>query len=381
MERSIVTEHLDQFPDEQGDGDNRVLSIRRDEVLLFEHPTLKGIKLLEHTPLEVVHFPLEFSPQQFSPPRGVYESDFLRVEWQQMNSFRQPFYHRNADVDELSYQVCGERTLMTEYGTVELRPGDFSRIPVRVAHDNFGRQGIHLLFYIPAPVRECVKVNRTAGPKIPPFDGWQAATVTEVMTNCLGGPHCDIAAAKADENLLLKHAETIRDDEYIRVLRSDGTDENGVTAAPGQSVLVAGHSSPGPLWLYKSADVWIGSTRTKPKAEDHVKNGNGAGAGNEDGIVYRRHSRVEEIQCQITGSRTLITQRGIVQLHPGDFVNIPVGVAFTDHVDGDAASNGESHHISILTRHPCPPKAQVVRQASPATWDAVMEIRNGRKDV
>ncbi|KAL2424488.1 hypothetical protein ABEF95_011026 [Exophiala dermatitidis] len=363
MARSIITEHLDKFPyAEDKEASHPILSIRRDEALLFEHPTLKGIKLLDHRPLEVVHFPLEFSPQQFAPPRGIYESDFLRVEWQQMNSFRQPFYHRNADVDELSYQVCGERTLMTEYGTVELRPGDFSRIPVRVAHDNFGRQGIHLLFYIPAPVQECVKVNRTAEYKIPPFDGWQAATVTEVMTNCLGGPECDIAAAKADEMLLLKHSETIGERDYINVLRSDGADSDTDT------------SDHGPLWLYKSADVWIGSTRTKRPKGDHV-NGNGVGNGNGSGQVYRRHSRVEEIQCQITGSRTLITQRGIVQLNPGDFVNIPVGVAFTDHVDGGE----ESHHISILTRHPCPPKAQVVRQASPATWEAVMGIRNGQK--
>lgn len=255
--------------------------------------------MLEHTPLEAVPFPVTFAPQHFAPPRGVYESDFPRVEWQQMNSFRQSFYHRNANVDELSYQVCGERTLMTEHGTVELRPGDLSRIPVRVAHDDFGRQDIHLLLYIPAPVQDCIRTCRTAKLKMPPFPGWQAATVvTEVMTNCLGGPECDIAATKADETLLLQHAEAIGEDEFIKVLRSDdGTNNDGVIR--GQS------SQRGPLWLYKSADVWIGSTRTKPTwlnkkpgADEQANNGNGVGNGQTSSsasIVYRRHSRVEEI--------------------------------------------------------------------------------------
>ncbi len=62
-------------------------------------------------PLSVVHYPQEYREVSFAPPRGVYENDEIRVEWQTMNS-RQPFYHRNCGVDEISYQSAGERTLM-----------------------------------------------------------------------------------------------------------------------------------------------------------------------------------------------------------------------------------------------------------------------------
>lgn len=120
----IVTELLDAYP-----LDEDVLEIKRDEELLLTKPEMKFAKLTDYKPLQVIHFPTEYVAQAFAPPRGVYESDHLRVEWQQMKG-RQPFYHRNADVDELSYQVSGPRTTMTEYGTVEMRPGLFSRIPV-----------------------------------------------------------------------------------------------------------------------------------------------------------------------------------------------------------------------------------------------------------
>jgi len=53
----------------------------------------------------VVHFPVEYRQQPFAPPRGVYENDKLRVEWQTMDN-RQPFYTANCDVDEISYQIA-----------------------------------------------------------------------------------------------------------------------------------------------------------------------------------------------------------------------------------------------------------------------------------
>ncbi|KAJ9654510.1 hypothetical protein H2198_006453 [Neophaeococcomyces mojaviensis] len=324
----IVTEVLDALPI-----DESVLEIRRDEALLLTRPQLKNIKLLDHGPIAAVHFPTEYIPQKFSPPRGIYESDHLRLEWQQMN-FRQPFYHRNADVDELSYQVCGDRTLMTEYGSVELCPGDFSRIPVGVAHDNYGREEIHLLFYIPAPVSEVVPPVKTAEMLVPPFETWTPQSVAEVMTECLGGPECDIAVSMADEELLLRHAQSVDRNKYIRVLKATGRD--------------------GELeWLYKSKHVWIGTTEVQTCSGD----------------VYRRHRRADEIQCQIKGKRTLVTQRGIVELEPGDFVSIPNGVAFTDIV------HGSSTHISVLTHYSALPKAPIVKEAALADWKTVQGLK------
>ncbi len=327
----VVVEHLDAFPIE----DSPPRKIQRDERLLLSKPQAGPVKLLQHDLLGAVHFPVEFIPAKFSPPRGIYECDHIRLEWQQMANFRQPFYHRNADVDEMSYQVVGERTLMTEHGTVELRPGDYSRIPVGVAHDNFGRNEIHLLFYVPAPVIECGPVAKKARFITPPYEGWESKVLPEVMTECLGAPHCDISASQVDETLLLSYAKDADDDKLISVLQSS-------PSCKGETE-----------WKYKSKHVWIGHTELN-RSTGPPK--------------YRRHRRADEIQCQITGRRTLITQRGIISLDPGDFINIPNGVAFTEHV----ADN--STHITVLTYHHVEPKAEIVKTATPTTEEVRNEV-------
>lgn len=331
----IVTELLDAYP-----LDEDVLEIKRDEELLLTKPEMKFAKLTDYKPLQVIHFPTEYVAQAFAPPRGVYESDHLRVEWQQMKG-RQPFYHRNADVDELSYQVSGPRTTMTEYGTVEMRPGLFSRIPVGVAHDNYGREAVHLLFYIPAPVLEVVPVYKRGEYLSEPFEGWKSRNIEELMTNCLGGPgpDCDIALSYTDEALLLEKAKGLEESKRLPIVKPSGR-ANGETE-----------------WLYKSKHVWLGFTR-------HIS------GSQKDATVYRRHRRAEEIQAQVKGKRTIISQRGILQLEPGDFVNLPFGVAFTE-VAGE-----ESEHITILTFNVTPPKAEVAREAEPVSWSAVQALRN-----
>ena len=311
----IVQEVIDTFP---FTGAPRVLQ-RREELLLA--PPLRGpVKLWQdQSPLQAVHFAQEYTAQKFAPPRGVYESDHLRVEWQTMDN-RQPFYHRNCDVDELSYQIAGERTLVTEMGTVELRPGEFSRIPRGVAHDNYGRQQSHLLFYIPAPVEELQTPARSSELAIPPFPGWEPATLNELVTECLGGPEHDVAISPIDERLLLEQAagETAR----IQVLRAD-PDASGTT------------------WLYRSAQVMIGLTRLPGS----------------DGREYRRHLDVDEVQYQISGRRTLVTQRGVLSLEPGDFVRIPVGVAFT------SVSTEASQHVTLVSALAIPQFAAASKKA------------------
>jgi len=76
---------------------------------------------------------------------------------------------------------------MTELGTVELLPGDLVRIPVGVAHDNYGRKASHILWYFPAPIEEVGAVTRRSEVLIPPFAGWQAATVNEVQVMSSAG--------------------------------------------------------------------------------------------------------------------------------------------------------------------------------------------------
>ncbi|MFC9424324.1 hypothetical protein [Streptomyces sp. NPDC056987] len=245
-------------------------TIERDEHLLLSppHPNPFPVKLWsDQESLTVVHFPQEYEAMPFAPPRGIYESAQARVEWQTMDN-RQPFYHRNCDVDEISYQIAGERTLMTELGTVEHRPGEFSRLPRGVAHDNYGRRESHLLFYTPAPVNEERAASRTSEAVFPPFPGWQPGQVNEAVTQCMGMPGHDIGVFPVDELKLLEqvHAEK----ERLQVLGGSG--ESGMTC------------------LYRSSTFRLGTVRRTAS----------------DQRVYRRTLDADEIQYQVSGRRTLV---------------------------------------------------------------------------
>ncbi|WP_328902830.1 hypothetical protein OHR86_25610 [Streptomyces sp. NBC_00441] len=299
-------------------------TIERDEeqLLAAPHPNPFPVKLWrDHDPLTVVHMPQEYTAQPFAPPRGIYENDQVRIEWQTMDN-RQPFYHRNCDVDEISYQIAGERTLMTELGVVEHRPGEFSRLPRGVAHDNYGRRESHLLFYTPAPAVEEREAVRRSEPVFPAFEGWEPGALNEAVTQCLGTPGHDITVFPIDERRLLEQVYT--EEDRLQVLRGSG---NGVT------------------WLYRSACFRLASVRLSAV----------------DGRVYRRTLDADEIQYQISGRRTLVSQRGIVDLGPGDFVRIPLGVAHT------SISAADSEYIALYSDRELPQIAATAKTAEPYT--------------
>jgi uncharacterized cupin superfamily protein len=324
-----VHEHFETFP---FDAPPRVFE-RQEELLLSEPlmPPDGRKRWRDHPEIQVVHFPPHYIDQPFAHPRGVYESDFMRLEWQTMNN-RQPFYHRNCDVDEMSYQVTGVRTLMTDLGSVDLVPGDFSRLPVGVAHDNFGREDIHILFYVPAPVTEAHPEYRTSEVVIPPFEGWEPVITNELITECLAGPGHDVVMAPTDELTLLEHAK--EEQERLRILKPDDT-------------------APGTTWLYKSSHVFIGRTF----------------AASSDGRVYRRVRNADEIQYQLSGQRTLVTQRGTVLLEPGDFVRVPVGIAFT------SIHHEPSAHLTVVSARELPQVAETTKTAEQVPADEIERLR------
>ncbi|WP_019631000.1 hypothetical protein [Actinomadura atramentaria] len=304
-------------------------ALRREELLLAQPLPSPKRPPREYRPIEVVHFPPHFVPQGFEPPKGIFESDHLRIERQTMAGFRQPFYHRNCDVDELSYQVFGTRHLVTEWGTVELAAGDFSRIPVTVAHDNFAHDDIHILFYVPEPVEECVPATRTSELRVPPYPGWEVSTRNLMTTECLGGPETDTVMTQVDERLLLDQAKL--EDGRITVLHPD---------------------SPASV-LYRSAQVRI---------EHHSVE-------RSDGRVYRMHRDADDIQYQISGRRTLVTQLGTVQLEPGDFVRVPVSVSFTSIV------TEPSEHLTVVSALAVPQVAAATRTGERAIVEELDELR------
>ncbi|MGN8027219.1 hypothetical protein [Microbacterium sp. 22242] len=295
-----IEEHWSTFP-----YDKAPRVIRRDEEGILTKPELRFKPILDHQRIQVIHFPATFEPTEFAIPRPVYESHYLRIEWQTMPGSRQPFYHRNTDVDELSFQVDGTRSLITELGLATLRPGDYTRLPVGITHDNYSPDDIHVLFYFPAPVTELIGSHRQSEIVIPP-QSWEASNRPELVTECLGGPEHDITLSELHEdNIWNRVHET---DERLEILRVD-EDAQGTT------------------WLYGSDELLIGQSDLR----------------DDKGLVYLRNHNAEEMQYQISGERLLVTQRGMVRLVPGDFVRIPLGVAYTNIV------KGASKHIRVCS--------------------------------
>ena len=306
-------------------------TVRRRESLLLAAPVAGFLSTWrDPSPIELVHFDSTYVPQEFSPPKGVYESEYVRVERQTMNN-RQSFYHRNMDCDEMSYQVWGGRTLMTELGTVELAEGDFSQIPVGVAHDNWGREEVHLLFYIPAGVEPQLAPAKSSELLIPPYEGWEPTEQNEVFGEGLGNPDGVMGAFPIDETLLLQEAQN--QPRRIAVLRPDDGDETS--------------------WLYKSDHVWIGRTRLDES----------------DGSTYRRHRNCDEVQYQVTGRRTVVSQLGTLHLEPGDFVRIPMGVAFT------SIATERSEHIVLVSGPPLPQVSPPSGKGQTVGVDELDELR------
>lgn len=314
--------------------DGPLRSVVRDEHWLLSGPPGQAqiMAWQDHPPLQVVHFSKEYHAEPLSLPRVLFEHDEMRVEWQTMDS-RQPFLHRNCDVDEISYQIAGERTLMTELGVVELRPGDFSRIPRGVAHDNYGRTESHLLFYIPAPVRELAPTRRESAPLFPPFSGYRPhEQAVELLTQCLAAVGHDVIAFRADEQELFDQVHQTRD--RIRVLQGDP--EQQTTA------------------LYGTDRISLSMVNTSPGGDRR----------------YQRILDADEIQYQVAGHRTLLTQRGIVDVGPGDFVRIPLGISHAD------ATTEPSEHISLLSHREIRQVADTARSADPYTLERLAVLDN-----
>ncbi|MBV8715969.1 MAG: hypothetical protein JOZ65_12980, partial [Chloroflexi bacterium] len=147
------------------------------------------------------------------------------------------------------------------------------------------------------------------------FRDWQPTEVTEMLGDG------DVRVYQmSDEQLLVNQVHS--DPRRLAVMRAP-EDATGTT------------------WVWKSPNVWIGMTATLG-----------------DDFVYVRHRVAEEVQYQVSGSRTLRSQNGTVKLESGDFVKIPRGCAFS--------SEGQSRYISLLSLAPLRRVPEVSRRAEMA---------------
>ena len=326
----LVTEVIDGLLQNE-----EVRTIQREESLLLQFPDPKPMNIWhEYPPIGVVHFPMKHVKGPFSPPKGVFESDYIHIEWQRMNG-RQPFYHRNQDCDEIALHVDGKRSVITEIGTADLEVGDFSMIPVGVAHDNRGIEDVHMIFYIPTPVSECKAPARSAEYRVPPFEGWEPVESIEFITEKLSALGTDMGTFCISEQMLLDTAKT--EIRRLHVLRADPAKELD--------------------WLYKSEHVWL-----------RVSN-----VSRSEGDTYCRHRAADEVQLQLKGRRTLITQRGTISVGPGDFLAIPKGCAFTS-IFGE-----ENTYVIVLMRYPALAVQPFEKKSTYMSADDIAKLREAVK--
>lgn len=252
--------------------------------------------------IEVVRTATAWSRQPFRPPTALYKNADVEIEHQDLHG-RQPFYHRNTEVDEISYQVSGVRQLITDIGTVDLEPGDFVRIPVGVVHDNWCREDIHLLFYVVAPVEFVGPAEKTS--TVHEFRAWAPAVVPE-RVSARGGAFTVLVDEK---DLLSGAAWDPRKLEVAHVPQSPATS--------------------GSRWIYRSTALWLGQAQSLRDA----------------GTAYRRNLNFDEVQVQLNGTRTLVTELGCVELAAGDFARIPAGIAY-------ASINGACSYLRVCSAKP-----------------------------
>ncbi|MFE9789662.1 hypothetical protein ACFYO7_30235 [Nocardia salmonicida] len=146
----------------------------------------------------------------------------------------------------------------------------------------------------------------------------------------------DIAVFPVDEQALLDRVN--HEHDRIQVL--------GVPKALGST------------WLYQAEQFRMGTTIFAVEP-DAVRR-------------YRRTLDADEIQYQISGRRTLLTQRGIVELVPGDFVRVPLGIAHA------SVGHEPGAYISVFSHRELPQVADTARTAQPYSPEYLASLTGER---
>jgi quercetin dioxygenase-like cupin family protein len=122
--------------------------------------------------------------------------------------------------------------------------------------------------------------------------------------------------------------------------------------------VLRGPEAPGITWLYEAETARIG-TVTLPAGTD--------------GKQYRRTVDADEIQYQISGKRTVVTQRGIAELEPGDFLRIPLGIAHT------SICAERTEFLIVHSGRELPQIAETTRTANAYSPEHLAAVRAERK--
>jgi quercetin dioxygenase-like cupin family protein len=125
----------------------------------------------------------------------------------------QPAFRRNLDFQTVYFQFAGKTTLETEYGIVEMQPGDLALIPEGISHRGSGTaDSLRWYFHLREPVQHM-------------FTAEKQSSRTEYQVTRRGGPEWKIPAGAAlpSKGRVVEHMVQWRDPspEYYTVIERD----------------------------------------------------------------------------------------------------------------------------------------------------------------
>jgi mannose-6-phosphate isomerase-like protein (cupin superfamily) len=221
----------------------------------------------------------------------------------------QPRFRRNCDYDLLLFQFAGRTALETEYGPVELGPGELAVIPGGVAHRSSGTADCLRLF---AELRD---------PMVPNYTAEQYASHSEFDMLREGGalwPATNGAAPAPADRVLEELAIWDETPDAFTLLERDYADVTG-GATGGHGVLklrafdffteIVGQKGPGP--------------RLMESATSHVEVYNIEGPQ----FGFHRALRSEEVGLQFRGIGHNTSEFGEEDIVPGEMYFVPLGIA------------------------------------------------------
>ena len=109
--------------------------------------------------MDVVHAP-DYTDGTVEPPPILYQNDDMIVEFTKQIGPQSIGWHRGADMDELTIQLKGRRSIKSEAGTVKLGPGDMNVIPRGIAHSHDGdKNDEHVIIYTKKPLKRVAPLS------------------------------------------------------------------------------------------------------------------------------------------------------------------------------------------------------------------------------
>jgi quercetin dioxygenase-like cupin family protein len=216
-----------------------------------------------------------------------------------------PYFRRNLDFDDITFQWAGHSTLECEYGTFELAPGGSVLVPAGVAYRINGSPGSLRVF---AHCTEPVEV--TMGED-------KLVTHTEFDVSRVGGPALGSKSEVGLTGMVIEKMYHWEDGEVDELARpAEGMVGTAVSGRGMQQIRVfdffdsrTGVGGPGPTFYASPAF--------------HAEAYNTEG----DMLAFHRGLDSDESWWQFSGGSTNESEYGVFPLSPGEVNHAPPGIA------------------------------------------------------